>query len=301
MTACVGSDAALGVEDRGDAEGDGNGDSDGEGEGEGNGDPAPEGTVFIFAHGFGAGAEQSFSPDIFAALEADGFQVFKTDVPPVGTVMERALVLAEQVDVIIANASDAHIIAHSMGGLDARYLLSTLAFGDRIDSLTTISTPHRGTPLADSAEGLDVLGGLLGGADQESLGEAIADLTAAGTIAFNAANPDVEGVLYQSFAGLSRFLGIAGESDEIDCSAENVITPEPDTLRAALVPTAGIVAGEDLSAHDGVVPVASARWGTFRGCISADHIDEIGLPGAVQPTFDAVEFYRALVADLAAA
>jgi triacylglycerol lipase len=230
--------------------------------------------------------------------------VFKTDVPPVAPIAERAVVLAEQVDAIIAEttAADVHIIAHSMGGLDARYMISTLQFGDRIDSLTTISTPHRGTPLADSAAGVDVFSGLLGGggADQASFDAAVADLSEANAAVFNAANLDVDGVFYQSFAGLSRFAGLAGEADTIDCAAENATTPEPDTLRAALVPTAGIVAGEDLRAHDGVVPVGSARWGTFRGCISADHIDELGQPGAVQSTFDAVEFYKQIVAELAA-
>jgi len=285
-------------------DGDGIGEGNGEGNGDGNGDDdeqAPTGVVFIFAHGFGAGADQSFVPEIFEALEAGGFQVFKTDVPPVATVAERAVVMAEQVETIIENAADVHIIAHSMGGLDARYLISTLAFGDRIDSLTTISTPHRGTPLADSAEGIDVFGGLLGGggADQASFDEAVADLSEANATLFNAANFDVDGVFYQSFAGLSRFAGLPNQADAIDCAADNAVTPEPDTLRAALVPTAGIVAGEERRAHDGVVPVNSARWGTFRGCISADDVDELGQAGAVQPSFDAIEFYTTLVAELA--
>src|SRR5690606_31299482 len=45
-----------------------------------------------------------------------------------------------------------HIIAHSMGGLDSRYILSPQNpnnTADLISSLTTISTPHNGSPLAD--------------------------------------------------------------------------------------------------------------------------------------------------------
>lgn len=45
-----------------------------------------------------------------------------------------------------------HIIAHSMGGLDSRFMLSP-ANSNRITlpigSLTTISTPHQGSPIAD--------------------------------------------------------------------------------------------------------------------------------------------------------
>ena len=42
-----------------------------------------------------------------------------------------------------------HIIAHSMGGLDSRYMISKLGMADRVLSLTTISTPHHGSPIAD--------------------------------------------------------------------------------------------------------------------------------------------------------
>ena len=46
-----------------------------------------------------------------------------------------------------------HVIAHSMGGLDVRCLLARnlngLANQGRIVSLSTISTPHHGSPVAD--------------------------------------------------------------------------------------------------------------------------------------------------------
>ena len=56
--------------------------------------------------------------------------------------------------------------------------------------------------------------------------------------------------------------------------------------------------------HDGLVPVASARHGTFLGCIPADHMDEVNQlagdsPGPGNP-FDAVQFYRDLAAWLVA-
>lgn len=42
-----------------------------------------------------------------------------------------------------------NIIAHSMGGLDARRMIADLGMQDKVASLTTIGTPHRGTVLAD--------------------------------------------------------------------------------------------------------------------------------------------------------
>ena len=38
-----------------------------------------------------------------------------------------------------------NIIAHSLGGLDARQMLTHLGMGSRVASLTTVGTPHRGT------------------------------------------------------------------------------------------------------------------------------------------------------------
>ena len=42
-----------------------------------------------------------------------------------------------------------HILAHSMGGLDARFMISKLGMAGRVLSLTTIATPHHGSPLAN--------------------------------------------------------------------------------------------------------------------------------------------------------
>jgi triacylglycerol lipase len=48
-----------------------------------------------------------------------------------------------------------HIVAHSLGGLDSRYMLSPQnPNGTKVPirSLTTIATPHRGAPIADLLE-----------------------------------------------------------------------------------------------------------------------------------------------------
>ena len=39
----------------------------------------------------------------------------------------------------------------------------------------------------------------------------------------------------------------------------------------------------DPVANDGLVPVESAKWGTFLGCVPADHLDEIGQIGGLPP------------------
>ncbi len=82
---------------------------------------------FVLAHGL-AGSVDSYDPAVVAALRADGFYVLRDAVPPVESVAVRAAALATQVDgFIAANQLDrVHLIAHSMGGLDARYLISKL-------------------------------------------------------------------------------------------------------------------------------------------------------------------------------
>lgn len=53
------------------------------------------------------------------------------------------------------------IVAHSMGGLVARWLVEKLGMSWRVDDLITLGTPHHGAPLADVVEELATLGNLL--------------------------------------------------------------------------------------------------------------------------------------------
>ncbi|MGC2697605.1 MAG: alpha/beta fold hydrolase [Candidatus Angelobacter sp.] len=65
-------------------------------------------------------------------------------------VRDRAKTLATEINRRFPDG-EIHIIAHSMGGLDSRYLLSKnlLGLAGRVKSLSTISTPHWGSPVAD--------------------------------------------------------------------------------------------------------------------------------------------------------
>src|SRR5262249_40078789 len=92
-----------------------------------------------------------------------------------------------------------HLIAHSMGGLDSRYMISRLGMADRILSLTTLGTPHQGTSLADL--GVAVLGPVLDFLDLTGLADlkGFFDLTFRNSREFSAeALPNDSGV--QSFS-----------------------------------------------------------------------------------------------------
>ena len=81
-------------------------------------------------------------------LSKGGNRVLVTRVSPTGGVADRAAQLQAFLDRELSGEA-VHIIAHSMGGLDARYLISRLGMSRRVLSLTTIGTPHRGTAFAD--------------------------------------------------------------------------------------------------------------------------------------------------------
>ncbi|HLA36910.1 MAG TPA: hypothetical protein VJZ02_00410, partial [Candidatus Brocadiales bacterium] len=74
-----------------------------------------------------------------------GFQTMHTKTA-VARVERRAMVLKHQIEGYLkkTRASKVNIIAHSMGGLDARYMIAKLDMEDRVASLSTVVTPHRG-------------------------------------------------------------------------------------------------------------------------------------------------------------
>ncbi|KAF8274019.1 Alpha/Beta hydrolase protein [Lactarius quietus] len=83
-------------------------------------------------------------------LHANGIEVLMTRVPATSSPIERAKVLEQKIEEMYAGRS-VHLIGHSMGGLDCRYLASNLhSHTFRVLSITTISSPHRGSSFADA-------------------------------------------------------------------------------------------------------------------------------------------------------
>src|SRR4051794_25739672 len=112
------------------------------------------------------------------------------------------LTRAEQLRRFIAtqlSGESFHIIAHSLGGLDARHLITHLGMADRVLTLTTIGTPHRGSPCADL--GVRALGGTRALWDVLRLPyQAYIDLTTTACRTFNERTPDSPRVSYFSVA-----------------------------------------------------------------------------------------------------
>ena len=137
-------------------------------------------------------------------LVEQGQKVFRTRVHPTASIERRAGQLKEQLLKILGDhpaGTRALIVAHSMGGLDARYMISHLGMENKIAALLTISTPHLGTAYADYALrnmrrlrvtpllkmlGLDIDG--------------LSDLTAEACQRFNERTPDQSDVRYFSIS-----------------------------------------------------------------------------------------------------
>ncbi|MCD6052098.1 MAG: lip [Verrucomicrobia bacterium] len=85
-------------------------------------------------------------------LKSHGYQVFHASLSYAKRSEQRAAELGEQIEQIRrqTGAAQVHLIAHSMGGIDARRLIITQTdLAKNIASLTTIGTPHLGSSLAD--------------------------------------------------------------------------------------------------------------------------------------------------------
>jgi triacylglycerol lipase len=110
-------------------------------------------SVIVFSHGIFGFHRLQIGPlriDYFRGLEETlrrmGYPACFPAVPATSTIMERATALAGRLTEL--GSDNIYLIAHSMGGLDARYLIHHLDPKHRIRCLITISTPHLGTPLA---------------------------------------------------------------------------------------------------------------------------------------------------------
>lgn len=83
-------------------------------------------------------------------LKAEGCSVYTSKTDGFGTIESNAAQLKTQILRILADesAEKVNIIAHSKGGLDAKYMIESLDMEDKVASLTTLCTPHKGSQIA---------------------------------------------------------------------------------------------------------------------------------------------------------
>lgn len=235
----------------------------------------------VLVHGI-LGFRQKVGVEYFRVVaehfRSQGFAVLVPELDPTRGIEFRGNQLCDQIndsfdDGLLDRTQKTHIVAHSMGGLDSRYLLSPVS-GKKlvapVRSLTTISTPHQGSLIADLIDkpldlhpfphlpfspagdplelALNELGISLDG---------LRDLTTGSSQAFSARYTDHPSVAYFSVAGSGR-LGFAPTASTFLLFHHYIFasTGKP---------------------NDGLVTVDSASWGRFDPATwPADHAEEVG-------------------------
>ena len=234
----------------------------------------------VLAHGL-VGFTRVGSIDYFYGVPRDltsqGSLVYTTLTSAVnGSAEVRGEQLLKQVNTVLAltGKTKVNLIGHSQGGLDSRYVLGVAA--TKVASVTTVGTPHKGTPVADLAikivrgeptgllqsaanalangVGQLITGVSGGGSSNQSLMSSLNTLSTTGAATFNQRFPagvptsacgtgstTTQGVGLYSWGGASPFT--------------NVLDPIDGALTAASVAFWG-------ADSDGVVGRCSNRFGT---------------------------------------
>lgn len=205
----------------------------------------------ILVHGIGARDSGLFWGRIPKKLESLGLKVFLGKTDSWGSIDSNANYLKSTVDKVLSECQcdKVNIIAHSKGGIDSRYLISSLNYGEYVASLTTVSTPHLGSELVDyifekksiynpfARIIVNLVVKLYGDKSPEPY-KIISELTTQSMKNFNEQNPDKEGIYYSSYHSYMR-----NSFDDISYSLSHWYLHK--------------VVGK----NDGIVSVGSARWG----------------------------------------
>ena len=246
----------------------------------------------VFATGFLI-PQRIFGQEYFRGARAAFPGACFPEVPVMGSIETRANVLAQQIVNFRFPDPDGkiHVIAHSMGGLDTRFALHRNLSGltARVASLSTIATPHRGSPIADllvaPAPGLldlrrKAYEALRGAIDRFGLSiGALGDLTTASAERFDHDHPDIGGVACHCYAG-------------------NGAESFPLRLMSDYIRRVGRTAEE--RDNDGLVSVASASWKPLaEPPWPTDHLGEVGhdlMPPAFASSFPHLAALQRVVA-----
>ena len=235
-----------------------------------------------------------------AALEADGVKIFYGGQDSNGSIEDNGAFLADRIRSLAAenNITKFNVIAHSKGGLDIRYAISSLGINDLIASVTTINTPHNGSYTVDKLLKIpaafvrlgcfmtDFWFKVLGDGDPKTY-KAITAFKTSSAEEFNRANPDDPDIYYQSYAFTCR--KVTGD----------MLMWFPNLV-------VRLIEGE----NDGLLTPRAVKWANFRG-----HFRGVGRRGVSHPdevdirrrplmvdlgdrTLDIPDFYREIVKEL---
>lgn len=211
---------------------------------------------------------------VAGALAGLGVAVVAPKLPGNSRVAQRAEVLAQALRAIAPppeGGRDLILIAHSMGGLDARWVLHQHPdIAARVHSLVTLGTPFGGSPVADAlSQPHSLIPQALAEAMRGTLGEGLLDLTSAQAVSLTQACSDP--------AGIHRFAVVG--------------TPVPSVWPNSLFWALRVSPWLSASANDGQVLSACASHPAFTR-LPDWPVDHAGLIGWGLPGFDEAEHLK---------
>ncbi len=243
----------------------------------------------VMLHGFGALANLMQGGVLHTEamhLRGRGVQAYAPHVNPYDTVAVRAASWADRLGRVLdeTGAERLNLVGFSTGGLDARALARDPAWAGRIASLVTVSTPHRGSPLASYV--LD--------RPERLRAWAIGLMDFVGRAAYEPAPPHAEAALAELVPEAARvafpadetvpgawcasYAGRAGKGTDAPMYPPLVV---PNRILYGL---AGV--------NDGIVPTESGWWGERLGTLDADHARQIGLRWTSAAAYDSCAFFE---------
>jgi triacylglycerol lipase len=241
----------------------------------------------LLCHGYGALVslvKPSPLYDVAMLMRRHHVLAFAPNIVPYATIETRAARWVKLIQKIIeqTGAKKLNIIAHSMGGLDMRFALSQLNAAPKVASLTTVSTPHRGSSLAERGlnapaalrdkviDLLDWMGNHVYPGDESDAIGSVEQLTRQYiTENFNPCVPDIEDIPYYSY------------SASVGKDTDHPITVISRYQNNYIFEQEGL--------NDGMVSIESARWGQHIKTIHLSHLEQMNLRVNKdrQPLFDA--------------
>jgi len=227
-------------------------------------------------------------------LIKNGAKVYYGNQEAFGTVEYNAQDIKNKIFEIMSEigCEKVNIIAHSKGGLDARYMISKLGMEDYVASVTLICVPNQGSKIIDFiywlpkwfygnvGKMLDRYFRMIGDKNPDFF-TSTRQLSTHYCKKFNEEIKDSHKVYYQSYATAMK-----------NMFSDYVLTIPYLILK--------ILGGE----NDGLVEVESAKWGEFRGVIrnrynrGISHGDIIDLRKDSYKGFDVREKYIEIVSEL---
>jgi len=226
-------------------------------------------------HGMGGDKLIEYFTNVRNDFQKMGIRVIQPKVPRYGTIEVRAKSLQNQLQYFLNQnqVKKVNIIAHSMGGLDSRFLISFLGGETIVESLTTIASPHHGSSFCDywvdnwiNPFNLNSIFQIL----PMEIGAWNNLTTYYLKNEFNEKAKNDKSVSYYSISG------------DPQITTQNIFYPSYRYILNREGP------------NDGLVSVNSSQWGTHLGTVPLDHMKQIGW--SITP--DHIPLYRKIISFL---